>query len=132
MTAQVSNKSQASETLKLGDLPEWKLDDLYPGPDSEAFAGDLDKAGKQAKAFAEQWRGKLTDAAAAGGDELVKAVKAYEALGDLLGRIGSYAMLHYVGDTTDPARGKFFGDAQQQLTDISTRLLFFELEFNKI
>jgi oligoendopeptidase F len=59
-------------------------------------------------------------------------VEAYEGLSDLLGRIASYAMLYYVGDTDDPERSKFFGDTQGRLTDISLQLLFFELEFNRI
>jgi oligoendopeptidase F len=126
--AQTSSQPDTSESL--GALPEWRLEDLYPAPDSAQFAGDLARAQEIAKTFADKWRGKLAEAAAAG--TLAKAVQDYEALSDLLGRIGSFAMLHYVGDTTDPARGKFFGDTQQKLTDISTGLLFFELEFNKI
>ena len=66
------------------------------------------------------------------GDGLAQAIKAYEGLTDLLGRIGSYAQLYYVGDTTDPQRAKFYGDANAKLTDISTLLLFFELELNRI
>jgi oligoendopeptidase F len=50
----------------------------------------------------------------------------------LLGRTGSYAQLHYVGDTTDPERGKFYGDVNAKLTEVSTELLFFELELNRI
>ncbi len=128
----VSARQNATTTAapSLGALPEWALDDLYPGPDSAEFQADLGRATKTAAEFSGTWRGKLASAAAGG--TLVEAVRQYETLSDLLGRIGSYAMLYYVGDTTDPARGKFYGDTQQQLTDISTGLLFFELEFNKI
>jgi oligoendopeptidase F len=115
-------------------LPEWNLDDLYPGPRSKELAADLERATREAKAFAESWRGKLAEIAATpeGGETLGRAVKQYEALSDLLGRIGSYATLYYVGDTTDSERAKFYGDIQQKLTDISTRLLFFELELNRV
>ena len=130
----VRSASEASSPShdELGDLPEWQLDDLYPGPDSDALEADIARAEQQVEVLVAAWKGKLGEAAAKGGDELVKAIKDYEALGDLLGRIGSFAMLYYVGDTTDAARSKFFGDTQQKLTDISTNLLFFELEFNKI
>jgi oligoendopeptidase F len=123
-----------SSTAKseLGDLPEWQLDDLYPGPGSDELKADLVRAQATAKDLVQRWKGKLAAAAGAGGDELAGAIGDYEALVDLLSRIGSYAMLYYVGDTTDAARSKFFGDTQQKLTDISTSLLFFELEFNKI
>jgi oligoendopeptidase F len=114
---------------KLGDLPEWKLEDLYPAPDSPIFKDDLKKSADQAKAFAEAYKGKL---ASLSGAELAGALKAYEALSDLMGRVGSYAQLHYVGDTTDAARGKFYGDVNAKLTEISSTLLFFELELNRI
>ena len=34
-----SNPTLAAD---VGDLPEWNLDDLYPGPDSLELAADLD------------------------------------------------------------------------------------------
>jgi oligoendopeptidase F len=113
----------------LGELPEWNLADLYAAPDAAAFKKDLEQCAVDAKAFAEKWRGKVL---AATGAELAKAVKDYEALSDLLGRVGSYAQLYYVGDTTDAARIKFYGDVSASLTDISSDLLFFELELNRI
>lgn len=119
----------AATTKKLGPLPEWNLADLYVSPEDPAFASDMRRGEEEAKAFAETYKGKL--AGLAGGD-LVKAIKAYESLSDLLGRAGSYAQLYYVGDTTDPKRAKFYGDVSARLTSISTTLLFFELELNKI
>ena len=41
-------------------------------------------------------------------------MRAYEALSDLIGRIGSYARLLYAGNTTDPKRAKFYGDVQER------------------
>jgi oligoendopeptidase F len=116
-------------TASLGKLPEWNLADLYRSPDAPEFATDLRQAEADAKAFASTYRGKL---ASLGGSELAEAIRRYEALADLMGRIGSYAQLHYVGDTTDPRRAKFYGDVSAKMTDISTELLFFELELNRI
>ena len=65
-------------------------------------------------------------------DALGEAVRRYEALEDLLGRIMSYAGLVYAGDTTDPKRAKFYGDTQERLTAASRDLLFFTLELNRI
>jgi oligoendopeptidase F len=113
----------------LGNLPEWNLTDLYAAPDAAAFKDDMQKGEAEAKAFAQKYKGKL---AKLSGAELADALKAYEAISDLLGRTGSYAQLHYVGDTTDAARGKFYGDVSAKHTDISTQLLFFELELNRI
>jgi oligoendopeptidase F len=109
----------------LGKLPEWNLNDLYTSPDATAFASDMKKGATDAKAFADKYKGRL---ASLSGGEMADALRSYEAISDLLGRTGSYAQLYYVGDTTDAARGKFYGDVNAQLTNISTQLLFFELE----
>ncbi len=117
----------AAQTL--GPLPEWNLADLYASPEDPKFAGDMKRGEELAKAFAEKYRGKL---ASLSGEGLAAALRDYEALSDLLGRTGSYAQLYYVGDTTDSQRGKFYGDASAKLTEISTLLLFFELELNRV
>jgi oligoendopeptidase F len=119
----------AAAAPNLGPLPEWNLADLYASPDAPEFAADMKKGEELSKAFAQKYRGKL---ASLGGGELAEALKDYEAISDLLGRTGSYAQLYYVGDTTDAKRGKFYGDVSAKLTEISTLLLFFELELNRI
>jgi hypothetical protein len=115
-------------------LPEWNLADLYPAMDSPALAADLEKADAECKAFEDTYKGKLADllAGPAPGAALGAAVKRYEAIDDLLGRIASYGSLIYAGDTSDPARTKFYGDIQERLTDVSTHLLFFTLEMNRL
>ena len=122
-----------STSAALGDLPTWKLSDLYPSTDSAEYKGDLEKAVTMATAFEHKWKGKLETAAKLTGDAGIgAAMKEYEALDDLTGRIGSYAGLTYFSDTSNPANGKFFGDAQAKLTDLSAHLLFFPLELNRI
>jgi oligoendopeptidase F len=118
-----------SASPKLENLPEWNLNDLYAAPDSPKFKIDLAASAEQATRFASQFKGKL---AGLTGAELAEALKDYEALSDLIGRIGSYAQLYYVGDTTDSNRSKFYGDVSSKITDISSGLLFFELEMNLI
>ncbi len=114
-------------------MPEWNLEDLYPSMESRAFADDLAKAGTECKSFNVAYKGKLEALAKKGsGAELLEAIKRYEALEELLGRIMSYAGLVYSGDTTDPARMKFYGDTQEKITDASSDLLFFELELNRL
>ena len=71
--------SQAAGSA-LGDLPAWKLSDLYPSATSPAFLEDMEKAGRMAIAFEEKWKGKLTDAAAKSGDAGIgAAIREYEA-----------------------------------------------------
>ncbi|WP_088693311.1 MULTISPECIES: M3 family oligoendopeptidase [unclassified Rhizobium] len=129
-----SASSAASATdAALGDLPTWKLQDLYPSATSTAFTGDMEKAGKQAIAFEEKWKGKLADAATKKGAEGIgQALKEYEALDDIIGRLGSFAGLTYFSDTSNPVNGKLYGDAQAKITEFSSHLLFFALELNRI
>jgi len=122
-------KSQKGHN-QFGTLPEWNLADLYPGRDSSELKAGLEKARKDAEAFEAQYKGKLEGLAKNGG--LVAAVKASEALADLTGRIGSFAFLQYAQNTQDPDRAKFLGDMNEALTTLSTRLIFFELELNRI
>ncbi len=126
--------SAASRNADLGPLPEWDLSHLYPSMDSEAFKTDLARAAAECKALAETYRGKLEDLAtgADAAQALGEAIRRYEAVEDLLGRLMSYAGLVYSGDTTDPARAKFYGDTQERLTAASSDLLFFGLELNRI
>src|ERR1700691_1711944 len=118
----------------LGALPEWNLSDLYSGLNDPAVKRDLDRADADCAAFEVAYKGKLAEIAASpqAGAVLAAAVKSYEAIDDLMGRLGSYAGLLHAGDTLDPARTKFYGDVQERLTAASTHLLFFALELNRI
>jgi oligoendopeptidase F len=118
---------------KLGDLPEWNLGDLYPSMEAPELKRDLSRAAAEAVAFETRWKGRLTEAAAKGRDGgLGEALRQYEALEELMGRIMSYAGLVYAGDTSDAKRAKLYGDIQEKMTDASAHLLFFALELNKV
>jgi oligoendopeptidase F len=117
----------------LGDLPTWNLNDLYPGRDSVEFLDALKKAREDGAAFQTRWKGRLAEACAAQGEAgLGQAIKDYEALDDLIGRIGSYAGLTYYGDMSDASNGKFFADTSAAITAIASDLLFFGLELNRV
>lgn len=117
----------------LGDLPSWRLEDLYPSATSDAFRSDMKKAEADSIAFEAKWKGKLAAAAEkAGNDGIGAAVKEFEALEDIMGRIASFAGLTYFSDTSKPENGKLYGDVQSKLTDMSAHLLFFSLELNRI
>src|SRR5690606_25680313 len=93
----------------------------------------MKKAEADSLAFEAKWKGKLDAAAGKSGDDGIgAAVREFEALEDLMGRIISFAGLTYFTNTTDPANGKFYGDAQSKLTDLGAHLLFFSLELNRI
>src|SRR5690348_1670241 len=127
-------RAAAKRPAGLGPLPEWNLADLYPGMDAPEVKRDLDKADAECAAFADAYKGKLATMAASAeaGRDLAEAVKRYEAIDDLIGRLISFASLVYAGNTTDPARAKFYGDVRERITAASSHLLFFTLELNRI
>src|ERR1700688_2946632 len=79
----------------LGALPEWNLADLYSGLDDPAVKRDLDRADAECVAFEQAYKGKLADMArsATAGAALADAVRRYEAIDDLMGRLASYSGL---------------------------------------
>jgi oligoendopeptidase F len=127
-------RKAAQPKSRLGSLPEWNLADLYSGLDDPAIKRDLERIDAECIAFEGAFKGKLLELAQSpqAGSALAEAVRQYEAIDDLTGRLGSYAGLMHAGNTLDPARTKFYGDVQERLTAASTHLLFFALELNRI
>ncbi len=127
MSATVSE--QRDETEALGDLPVWDLSDLYGGPDAPELKADLKRAAAEAKAFQGEFQNQL---AALEGDTLAAAIARYEAIEEVLGRVMSYAQLVHADDMSDAEAGRFYQNMQERTTEISTALLFFTLELNRL
>ncbi len=119
----------AAAATNLPVLPSWDLSDLYPAPDSPELAAALDRAQADVQAFAAAHAGRLP---AMSGAELAGAIASYEKIEEVLGRVMSYAQLLFSGDSTDPAIGKFYQSMNERVTEISTALIFFTLELNRL
>jgi oligoendopeptidase F len=124
----------AARAARPADLPEWNLADLYAGLEAPEIKRDLDRVDSESLGFEEAFRGKLAGLAQSpgAGAALAAAVRRYEAIDDLIGRLTSYASLVRAADLADPARAKFSGDVRERITAASTHLLFFTLELNRI
>ena len=112
-----------------GALPEWDLSDLYPGPDSEALARDLAQLAADADAFRQRYQGRLAELS---GAALRGAIETYERLQENIGRIMSYASLLHAGNLADSEIGRFYQTMQERTNTVSTTLLFFTLELNRL
>ena len=112
-----------------GDLPEWDLTDLYAAPDAPEVARDMAWLQQTCTGFAASYEGKLAglDASA-----LLDCVLAYEKIDVVAGRLMSFAGLRYYQNTMDSDRAKFMADCQDKITDYTTALVFFSLEFNRL
>jgi oligoendopeptidase F len=125
---------KSAAKAKSGKLPEWNLADLYSGIGAPEVTRDLEKMDAECVAFETDYKGKLAAQTAndGGGKWLAEAVRRYEAIDDLAGRLASYGGLIHAGDSVDPAITKFYGDVSERLTNASVRLLFFALELNRV
>nr|WP_237181223.1 M3 family oligoendopeptidase [Roseomonas haemaphysalidis] len=112
-----------------GSLPVWDLSDLYAGPADPVLEADLQRSTAESAAFQAAHAGKLADLP---GDALAAAIATYERIEEVLGRIMSYAQLVFAGDAQDAANGRFYQTMQERVTAISSNLLFFTLELNKL
>ncbi|MDO8981494.1 MAG: M3 family oligoendopeptidase [Afipia sp.] len=132
--AKASAKKTSGASGKAGKLPEWNLTDLYPALDAPEVTRDLDKLDADCVAFEAAYKGKIAAQAATpeGGEWLAEAIRSYEAIDDLAGRLASYAGLAHAGNTVDAAISKFYGDVSERITAASTHLLFFALELNRV
>src|SRR5215471_10647068 len=119
----------AAREPDLGSLPEWDQADLYPGRDSPELTGDLIRLVADAEAFQTRYQGRLEPLS---GAELGEAIAAYERMQETAGRIMSYAELLRAGDVADIEIGRFFQTMQERINAISTTLLFFTLELNRL
>lgn len=110
-------------------LPVWNLADLYPAPDCPEIARDLDAAGERARAFAAAHEGKLSASSAA---ELAAAIAEFQAIEETLGRVLSYSQLLFAADTDNAEVARFAQSMSERATEISTPLVFFTLELNRL
>ena len=112
-----------------GDLPTWDLSDLYPGPKSPEIEAAFAEVEAAATAFEARLAGQLGSLP---GAELASAIEDYQRMEEIQGRLASYAQLRFSADSTDPVSGQFYQGVTERVTAISSHLLFFALELNRL
>jgi oligoendopeptidase F len=83
----------------------------------------------ECKNFAADYETSLSTLDAKG---MLNCITRYETIEQVSGRIMSYAGLRYYQETTNETRSKFLIDKQDSLTNITSHLIFFSLEINKL
>lgn len=106
----------------------WDLDPLVDGAGLDGVNRLLDRAEALTSAL-ENWRGRIGELDAA---ELAEAMSTLAEIQDALGRAGSWVSLRFSVDTSDPARGAAMQKFQEQATELSTRMIFLELEWAEV
>ena len=111
------------------ETASWDLEPLVGGRGADGVVEMLTEARDRAEAFAQRHRDGVAEL---GADGLTDAMHELAAIQDLVGRAGSYAVLRFSLDTTDPERGALMQRAHELSAAIETALVFFELEWNQV
>lgn len=115
--------------MKTEKLPNWNLSDLYTGKDSKNLKSDLNSLTKQCKDFSKKYTGKIAKLSA---KNLFQAIKEYDGISDLTGKIMSFAFLHYCTQVDDPDAQSFYQNLEEKINELTQHLIFFTLELNNI
>ena len=118
-----------TDSKEFGALPVWDLSTLYCGPDGADLEGAFAEAERQIAAFEKKYAGRVADLTPA---EFGEAIAEYEAMSDLLGRIGSFAQLYHSQNVGDAERGRFYQNTMDRMTLLSSKSLFFTLAINRL
>lgn len=113
----------------INKTPAWDLSDFYSSVNDLEIAKDLKKIETSTKKFSEEFTGKIGKIDA---NELAKAIKKYEKICDLIGKISSYSYLIYASDLSNHDNVSFYQNISEKLSSSQSNLVFFSLELNKI
>ncbi len=102
----------------------WNLKSLYQN--KRDLEEDLQKTRREAKTFADRYRGQV---ASLDPHNLSEALKRFAALQERLSCASSYAYLDWSTQTESPERGALLQKVRENLTWIYQQILFFELEW---
>ncbi len=103
----------------------WSLEDLYQGPVDPQIEADLAVVDERARAFADQYRGKVTGLTPA---QLLEALGRLEGIETLQYKPLGYASLAFAARTQDPQRQALIARVREWATRVSNRLVFFDVE----
>ena len=108
---------------------EWNLTDLYPSISSEELQSDKKKVLKLAEEFKTDYRGKIEHLNA---ELFAEALQKYEDIIEILGKIGSFAHLIWSTNTESTEYGKLLQEANELGSEVSQKLVFFDVEWLKL
>lgn len=109
--------------------PIWNLTDFYSSIKDKKITSDLQNAKKLTLEFAKKYEGSLLKL---DGEKLFLAIKKYEEISEIIGKVGSYSYLIYASDLSNQAFVAFYQDICEKISEIEKELVFFTLEINEI
>jgi oligoendopeptidase F len=120
-------KKKSNETG--AEQVHWDLSDLYRSPDDPDLANDRKKVLEAADAFAEKYRGRVMELSK---EEFLQSISEYEEIIQTLRKIGSYSHLLWSVNTEDPKLGKLVQESNELGSEVSQKLVFYDVEWLKV
>lgn len=109
----------------------WDLSDLYHSIDDPLIEADLALAESKAVSFEKKYNN-LFQKPFDGQGSLSSLIKDYKEIVTLMTKPGVFSHLSFAEKTNDTSAGAFMQKIQVRLTDISSHLIFFEVQWNKL
>lgn len=119
------NLTQSKNTL----ISSWDLSDLYNNIDDKKINDDLKLIATDIEKFVKKYQDKIVKINA---KELNEAIKVYEKIGEMMGKIATFSYLTYASDLTNEKYLNFNQNISEKLNKFENRLIFFTLGINKI
>lgn len=107
----------------------WDLSALFSSTEDPAIQQTWASCHKLADSFADKYRGKVESLSAS---ELAEALGALELIVNDASKAPAYAGLLFAADTSDPKLGAFYQEQAEQGSALRVKLMFFDLELQKI
>lgn len=107
----------------------WDLTALFDSISDPKIEETWAASHKAADAFAAKYRGKVAELDAAG---IYEAIRTIEALETEASKGPIYAGLRFAADSSDPSLGAFYQMQAEKSSELSVKLIFFTLEFQKV
>lgn len=107
----------------------WNLGDLYESPESPRLKDDMQQCLAQATVLATENAGRVHSLDAS---QVAAVVQRIEAIDTILGRLGTYAFLHFVTQTGNAAASALLQKVEELEAAVGKKTLFFRLEWNSL
>lgn len=118
----------SKKVLNGAEKIDWNLADLYRSLDDPQLQTDKKRVLELSETFNKTYRGKVANLTPT---EFKKALESVEEIHRITGRIGSYAYLYWSTATNNPELGKNLQEANELGSDVSQKLVFFNVEWLK-
>ena len=125
----MTNIKKEVKSDNLGYMPTWDLRDLYSSLNDKNIKKDINLLKKSISEFVKTYQFNVETLS---GDELYLAIKEYEDINELMGKLGAFSYLKYTENLSIDENVKFYQKISELLTEESAKLSFFTIEINNL